>query len=229
MEIAIRGYLCSNDDADILRWWGWRDITAPMDIEKALKEAAGEPVTVLINSPGGDMTVGAELFSMFKRYAGRTEALVQGYAASAATMAMSGCNVIRSEPGALLCFHNPNGIAEGDHRAMEAMAEGLRNARESVINIYMTRSGKTREEIGALMDKDVWISPQQALEYGLIDEIVGLDAEGEPVPPVIAASTALTPRITAAMRQKYRDSIAAKNDELKANCARAKLRALANY
>ena len=229
MDIQIRGYLCSNDEADILRWWGWRDITAPMDIEKALKEAAGEPVTVLINSPGGDMTVGGELFSMFKRYSGHTEALVQGYAASAATMAMTGCRIIRSEPGALLCYHNPSGITEGDYKAMEAMAEGLRNARESVINIYMTRSGKAREDIGALMDKDVWISPQQALEYGLIDEIVGLVAEGEPAPPLIAAAAALTPRITSAMRQKYRESIAAKNDEIKANCARAKLRALANY
>lgn len=61
MDISLRGELWDNDSADVLRFWGWRDITAPMDIAGALERAGGEDVTLLVNSPGGDMAVGLEI------------------------------------------------------------------------------------------------------------------------------------------------------------------------
>ena len=175
MDVNLRGELWDNDSADILRWWGWRDITAPMDIQAALDAADGEEVTLLINSPGGDMSVGLEIHSMLRRYTGKTTALFQGLGASAATLAATGCQVIQSEPGALLCYHNPAGGAEGDYRAMRRSAEALRNARDCILEVYTARGGgKTREELVSLMDKDIWIRPTQAKQYGLIDEVVGL-------------------------------------------------------
>ena len=98
---------------------------------------------------------------------GKTTALIQGYAASAATLAISACRTIQSEAGALLCYHNPRSAAEGDYRAMRRSAESLRNARDAILEMYTARSGaKSREELMALMDKDIWISPGQAKEYG---------------------------------------------------------------
>ena len=167
MDISLRGELWDNDSADVLRFWGWRDITAPMDIAGALERAGGEDVTLLVNSPGGDMAVGLEIRSMLRRYAGKTTALFQGFGASAATLAATGCQVIQSEPGALLCYHNPAGGAEGDYRAMRRSAEALRNARDCILEVYTARGGgKTREELVSLMDKDIWITPTQAREYG---------------------------------------------------------------
>ena len=169
-DIALRGELWDNDSADVLRWWGWRDVTAPMDIQAALEAAGGEEVTLLINSPGGDMSVGGEIRSMLRRYSGKTVALFQGLGASAATLAASGCDVIQSEPGALLCYHNPSGAAAGDHREMERSAEALRNARDCILEMYEARgSARSREELIALMDRDIWITPSRALGYGLID------------------------------------------------------------
>ena len=232
-DIALRGELWDNDSADVLRWWGWRDITAPMDIANALEAAGGEDVTLLINSPGGDMTVGTEIRSMLRRYPGKTTALFQGYGASAATLAATGCQVIQSEPGALLCYHNPSGTTEGDFHDMRRSAEALRNARDCELEIYIARSTtKTREELIALLDKDIWISPTQALEYGLIDEIVGLSgAEEDPAAFVAAASGRI--RLTAAMRQQYQDHLLedrrkAENRE-KAKRALAKVKALEKY
>ena len=66
-EINLRGELWDNDSADVIRWMGWRDITAPMDIQTALEAAGGEDVTLLINSPGGDMAVGLEIRSLLRR------------------------------------------------------------------------------------------------------------------------------------------------------------------
>lgn len=228
VDIPIRGELWDNDSSDILRWWGWRDLTAPMDIEQALREADGDDVTVLVNSPGGDMTVGSEIRSMLRRYSGNVTALIQGHAASAATLAISACKVIQCEPGALLCYHNPSGSADGDYREMRHKAAGLLNARDCILEMYEARGGtKPRDELIKLLDRDMWITPTEAREYGLIDEIVALDGEsGDPAAFVAAAGGRL--RLTAHMREEYRAHIRAQNEE-KARRARAQLRALANY
>lgn len=231
MDIALRGLLCSNDDADILRWWGWRDITAPMDIASALEQAGGEDITLLVNSGGGSMVAGSEIRSILRRYSGKTEALVQSMAASAATFAADGCQTIRSEPGAIFCYHNPMLQTEGDYQTHEKAAEELRNLHEAAVNVYVARTGRSREEIGALLDEDKLISPQQALELGLIDEVLGLPT-GEPSPVQLVASRfGGWPQVSASMRGKYQEYLTAQREgqEMKAKRAKARARALARY
>lgn len=232
-DIALRGELWDNDSADVLRFWGWRDITAPMDIQAALEAAGGEDVTLLVNSPGGDMAVGLEIRSMLRRYQGRTTALFQGFGASAATLAATGCRTIQSEPGALLCYHNPSGGAEGDYRAMRRSAESLRNARDCILEVYTARGGtRSREELMALMDRDIWITPTLAREYGLIDGIVGAGAEVEDPAAFVAASGSRI-RLTQAMREGYQahmmEQRASEARKEQAERTLARLKVLANY
>ena len=235
MDIELRGELWDNDSADVLRWWGWRDIVAPMDIRNALDAAGGEDVTILVNSPGGDMTVGGEIRSMLRRYAGKTTALIQGYAASAATLAISACTTIQSEAGALLCYHNPSTVAAGDHREMKRAGEGLKNARDAILEMYLARPGTaSREELIKLMDKDIWIAPTQAKEYGLIDEVVGLDGTAsDPALFVAAAAGCGRIRLTAEMRDQYLAHVAAEKSaaekEVRAKRAVARIQALAKF
>lgn len=230
MDIALRGALVSNDDADILRFWGWRDVVAPMDVQTMLDKAGGEDVTLLVNSPGGSMPVGVEIGSMLRRYKGKTTALIQGMGASAATLAACGCQRVQAEAGALLCYHNPSVEVDGDYQGHERAAVELRNVRDACVNVYMTRTGKSREEVEALLDQDLMISPQQALEYGFIDEVVGLP-DLEPAPVQFVAAAGGYPRVTAEMRRGYQDHVAAQAAAEKeaANRAVARARALAEY
>ncbi len=236
VDIQIRGEIWDNDSSEVLRWLGWRDLTCPNDIAKALEAAGGDEVTVLVNSPGGDLFSGAEIRSMLRRYNGRTEALIQGYAASAATVAISACDVIRCESGGLCCYHNPVSTAEGDYRDMSGASKSLKNARDTILDAYLARPGckTTREELAALMDKDIFITPTQAKEYGLIDEIVTLEGvtepEGDPAAFVAAAGRI---RLTAAMRERYRRHVAEDREAAARDCEAkrilARLGTLAKY
>lgn len=228
MDINLRGYLCSNDDADVLRWWGWMDITAPMDIQRGLEEANGEDVTILVNSPGGSMAVGTEIFSILRRYQGNADALVQSMAASSATLAIASCRKVSSEPGALFCYHNPAFDVDGDWLAHQKAAEELKSAAEAIINIYAKRTGRTREDLAELMNADKLISPQEAMGYGLVDEVVGMEGEAGPSAARLIAALGNYPRVTESMRSAYGKQLWAEREK-QARCARARLEALANY
>jgi len=203
-----------NDSADVLRWYGWLDLVCPMDVSNALREAGGEEVTLLINSPGGDMTVGTEIYSLLRRYSGRSVALVQGFAASAATLLLQGATVRQAEPGALICVHNPSLEAEGDYRDLKGAADSARNAREAILDIYAQRSGQERGALGNLMDKDIWISASQARDYGLVDQVLPWDGEEDgPGTLTMVAGAGMLPRITGKMRAEYAEFIARRRRE----------------
>lgn len=231
-DIHLRGHLVRNDDADILRWLGWKDLTCPADVEQALNKANGEDVTLLVNSPGGSVPVGTEIYSMLRRYTGETTALVQGMSASASTIAMMGCKRIVAEPGALLCYHNPSADGGGTAEDHRNTAVSLDNVKDAILNVYMTRTGKTREEISQLMDQDLLISPQQALEYGLIDAVEGLP-ELEPEPVRFVAASGGFPYITAGQRKAYQDYLTERavqhERQIKANGILARAKMLAAY
>lgn len=171
MDIKIRGTLLNDLYARAMRYYGYTGLTCPNDIEEALGKANGEDVTFYINSDGGSLVVGSEIYSMIKQYKGKTTAHVQSRSASAATVAMMACKNIISEPVSLFCMHNPSTYAEGDEHVFRHTAEELKNIKDSIIAAYEPRLKISRDEIIALMDKDMWISAVQAKEYGLIDSV----------------------------------------------------------
>lgn len=105
---------------------------------------------------------------------------------------------------------------------MKRSAQALKNARDCILEMYQARSGtRSREELMDLMNQNIWITPTQAKEYGLIDEIVALAGadEGETDPAAFVAAAGSRYRLTQAMRQQYRDHLAAEKTAARAERA----------
>ena len=170
-KVQIKGPIVSGDIKWIYEWFGI-EATSPKDVEKALIEANGEDLEVEINSGGGDVYAGSEIYTALKAYAGNVIVKIVGIAASAAgVIAMSGKKVMIS-PTAQFMMHNVSSGASGDYRAMEHRAEVLKNYNISIANSYMLKTGMEQEKLLDLMNKETWLNAQQAVEYGFADEVM---------------------------------------------------------
>ena len=169
-KIEVKGTIVRNADKWIYECFGM-DATCPKDVNAAISEANGEPLLVEINSGGGDVFAGSEIYTALRAYTGDVEIHVVGLAASAASViAQAGHS--RISPTALFMVHNVSGYATGDCNALAHEAEVLRTANKSIAAAYLEKTGKTMEELLGIMDAETWMDAQKAVEYGFVDEVM---------------------------------------------------------
>lgn len=169
-KIEVKGTIVGNADKWIYEWFGM-DATCPKDVNAAISEANGEPLLVEINSGGGDVFAGSEIYTALKAYAGTVEINIVGLAASAASViAQAGHS--RISPTALFMVHNVSGSAAGDFHDMQQEAEILQTANKAVAVAYLEKTGKSMEELLGIMDAETWMDAQKAVEYGFVDEVM---------------------------------------------------------
>ena len=166
----MKGVIIPNEDKWIYEWFEIEN-TTPNDVLNALP-TDNSPVEVVINSGGGDVYSGSEIYTALKDYPGTVTVKIVGIAASAASViAMAGDKVLIS-PTAQIMIHNVASVAQGDYRVMKHEAEVLKNYNKSIANAYMLKTGLSQEELLNLMDKETWLNAQQAKEKGFVDEIM---------------------------------------------------------
>ncbi len=169
--VKIKGDIVPNDDKWIYDWMGW-EATCPADIESVIVGMSpGEELEVYINSGGGSVLAGQEIYTMLKR---RNDVVIeiQSMAGSAAgIIAMAGKN--RISPVGVIMIHNVsiNG-ASGDYHAMEKNVEMLKQMNAAMASAYTEKSGMELKEVLKLMDRETWLTANQCLEYGFVDEIM---------------------------------------------------------
>lgn len=167
MKIEAKGPIISDDEAWFYDWLGWK-CTNPGKVAKMLEEAAGDEVILEINSTGGSVMAGYEIYKNLKDYAGKVTAHII-VACSAATFLACAADEARISDGGIFMIHNVQSYAEGDYRDMQMEAEALKQFNEGIINIYERKTGKSREELQQLMDQNTYMAPELAIEHGFVD------------------------------------------------------------
>lgn len=170
-KINIKGVIVPNDDKRVYEYFEM-DATSPADVISAIEAANGEPIEVEINSPGGDVFSGSEIYTALMGYAGGVTTKVVGVAASAASIIAMAGNPAMISPTAEIMIHNVSMGAGGDYRDHQHAAQMLQDYNSTIANAYMLKSGMAKERLLELMNAETWLTPQQALEMGFVDEIM---------------------------------------------------------
>ena len=165
-------------DGEIVAEPGWftgPDACVASDFRKALKGVKN--VTVHINSPGGDVIAGAEIYSALREHSlngeGSVTVIVTGIAASAASIiAMAGDRILM-HPVAYMMIHNPWTVAMGDAKELRKAAKVLDVIAEGLVSTYQARTGKDKEELEKMLATETWMSAATCVEEGFADEIYG--------------------------------------------------------
>ncbi len=126
-------------------------------------------INVHINSDGGDVFAGIAIFNMLRAHGAVITCFVEGIAASAASIiAMAGKTVMGT--GAMIMVHNPLAIVAGGADELRTLADALDKIKDSLVAIYVEKTGKTAAELGALLDAETWMTADEAIEMGFADE-----------------------------------------------------------
>lgn len=171
MKIKIKGVIVPNDDKWIYEWFDM-DAVSPNDVEAQLEAANGEEIELEINSPGGDVYAGSDIYTMLKDYAGNVVVKIVGLAASAASVIAMAGNKVMISPTAQIMIHNVWSIAWGDYRAMDHESAVLQGWNKSIANAYMLKTGLAQSELLELMNNESWLTAQDSLKYKFVDEIM---------------------------------------------------------
>lgn len=179
-KINIRGVLIPND----YKWyydWFQEDATCPNDVQQVLDLLQdGDEIEVYINSPGGVIDVGSEIYTLLRSFKDKVKIYITGEACSAASIvAMAGyCEM---SPTALMMVHCVSTYAGGNYSDMEHTAEVLRTADKALCTAYTAKSGMSEKDALEMMDHETWLTAQQAQEKGLIDGIMFQEKEESPL------------------------------------------------
>jgi len=122
----------------------------------------------------------AQIYNMLLDYPGNVTVKIDGIAASAASViAMAGNEVLMS-PISMLMLHNPYTFTWGDSEEMSRAKEMLDEVKESIINVYVKKTGLPRAKLSQMMSEETWMNANKAVELGFADKIMFTEKESEP-------------------------------------------------
>jgi ATP-dependent Clp protease protease subunit len=152
-------------------------LTAKVLSQLVLLEQEGmeEPITVFINSPGGEIFSGFAIFDMLNFIACPVTTIVTGFAASMGSILSLAADKGRrfSMPKAKIMIHQPLLMGyQGRASECEIQAREILKTRDHLVKLYAEQTGKSQKEIKKALDRDNWFTAEEALEYGLIDKVI---------------------------------------------------------
>lgn len=192
----MQKYLVKNATGDlelkiydtIGRDWFFDEISAA-DIISQIENAQPSSLTVRINSGGGSVWEGVAIYNYLKNFKGRVKVVVDGIAASiASVIAMAGTSIEMGE-GTFLMIHDPFMGVVGNAEELRKMADFLEKVGGELANVYVAKTGLSKEQITQMMKAETWISSSEAVEMGFATKAKGVKADVESVMNMAASIT----------------------------------------
>jgi len=164
-ELLLYGTISDNS------WWS--DSVSPKRFKEDLEKLGNvTQITVRIYSGGGDVFAANAIYSMLKDHKAEIIVKIDGLAASAATIiAMSGDKILIPENGYIM-IHKVSTYISGNIDDIQKELELLEKIENTLVQTYVKRTGKTKEEVQALIDAETWLTGREAVEEGFADELM---------------------------------------------------------
>lgn len=168
----------TQEDVRVLRINGaiaeesWLDDDVTPAVFASELNAGSGPVTVWLNSPGGDVVVAARIYNMLLDYPGQVRVNIDGIAASAASVIAMAASHVAMSPVSMLMIHNPATLAMGDKTELSRALDMLESVKDSIINAYQLKTGLSRAKLSKLMDAETWMDATAAIDLGFADELL---------------------------------------------------------
>lgn len=175
--LYLDGYIAENS-------WFDDEIT-PKQFKAELYASEGN-VTVMLNSPGGDVFAASQIYTMLKEYPGNITVKIGGIAASAASVIAMAADEVYISPVAMMMIHNPATVVIGEVADLESGIAMLSEVKESIINAYELKTGLARAKISRMMDAESWFNAWKAVELGFADKVLYEKEDSETKPPSAA-------------------------------------------
>jgi len=176
-EVKIYGEI-----VNIPCWEG--DVSANSFERELNKFPDAEKIVVRINSPGGDVFEAQAIYNILKNHSAEVEVRIDALAASAATIIASAGDKVIMPDNALYMIHNPLSWASGYSSDMRKKADLLDTVKDTIMNVYRSKSPLEAEGISQMMDEETWMTAEQAYENGFVTEVITSKVESEAVEEV---------------------------------------------
>jgi ATP-dependent Clp protease protease subunit len=167
-EMELYGYISEYS-------WFEDDVTPGMFKQDLYAKGNGGPITVRINSYGGDVIAASMIRTMIRDYPGKVTVQIDGVAASAATVVALGGDVVRIQNTGYFMIHDPSVVfflAQLNIEDLTRLASSLQAVKEGIINAYEEKTGLSRPRLSKLMTDETWLDAQRAADLGFVDEVI---------------------------------------------------------
>lgn len=177
MKLNLSGELIPSDWAEDYRRWGYQSgFYCPDDVRKAIDGLeTGEELLLEINSIGGSVFAGNEIYALLEGCSNPTRAVIQSLAGSAASYMIMSCDRIEIHLPAQLMIHRASTFVWGNAEDIQQAQQMLDTIDNAILDTYCRRCGErcSREDLAAMMENETYIGSADALRYGFVDSIVG--------------------------------------------------------
>lgn len=177
MKLNLSGELIPSRWAATYRKHGYTSgFFCPDDVRNAIENLeSGEELLLEINSIGGSVFDGNEIYSLLEGCQNPTRAVIQSMAASAASYMIMPCDRIEIHLPAQLMIHRASTVVGGNSEDLQQAQQMLDVTDTSILDTYCRRCGDrvSREELASMMENETYIGSADALRYGLVDSIIG--------------------------------------------------------